>query len=150
MIKNLGKYEGKVEDITIDSFEFLKLDTNHQQLIKLSQRKERIKQELKDIDKEIDQIKEQIKPLVEKKTIKWAWIWFKSMTSIKWKEEFITYAGTAAAEKVAQKYEQKKYPQIGIQYVDPYETYPKKEKESLPPKPPNKFLSLKKKLKLNK
>ena len=138
-IEGVGRIEGIVEDIDVNSPKFKALSIEHQTLIVLSRKREELKQELKRTEKQITKLKEKLKPLAESKAVSWVWIWYKKMTSIKWKEEFIAFNGTEAAERVAQKYEQKSYPQVGVQYVDPIETRISKD----PPK-------LKLKSKLNK
>jgi hypothetical protein len=149
MIKQLGKIDGVgrieriVEDIDVNSPKFKKLSIEHQQLIVLSRKREELKQELKKTENKIIKLKEELKPLAESKEVNWVWIWFKKMTSIKWKEEFISFAGEDEAKKVAEKYEQKSYPQVGVQYVDPIET-------RISTDPPIKSKLSKLKLKLNK
>jgi sugar-specific transcriptional regulator TrmB len=128
MIKQLGKIdgvgriEGVIEDIDVNGPKFKQLSIEHQTLIVLNRKREQLKQELKRTENQISKLKEKLKPLAESKAVNWVWIWYKKMTSIKWKEEFIAFNGTEAAERVAQKYEQKSYPQVGVQYVDPIET----------------------------
>lgn len=116
-IKNLGHYEGVVEDLK--PTEFNKLHILHRSLINLNKEKEILTNKLKEIDEKIKEIKEKIKPDVEKGKIKWAWVWYLNQTRVKWKEEFVKFLGIKKAQEVTETYQKKTYPQIGIQYVDP-------------------------------
>ena len=117
--KNLGHYEGIIEDINTKSSKFRILNIKHQQLILLSIDKKKLSSRIEEIDLEISTIKESIKSGINKGIIKWAWIWIKKSSRVKWKQEFINALGRKKAKEVALDYETKEYPQIGIQYIDP-------------------------------
>lgn len=115
-VKNLGHYEGIVEELPKDK---TNLDKIHMQLIYWNSIKEKATKDLDEANNKINQIKEEIKPDIEKGLIKWAWIWIKKRTNIKWKEEFERYLGKQKIHEVMSQYEATEYPQIGIQYIDP-------------------------------
>lgn len=117
--KNLGHYEGTVEDIDTNSLKFKLLDERHKQIIYLAIEREQLKQRLKAIEESIDTIREEIKPEAKSGNIAWAWIWNKKSGRVKWKQEFINALGRNKAIEVSESYQTKTYPQVGIQYVDP-------------------------------
>jgi hypothetical protein len=140
-IKNLGHYQGVVEDINPNSLQFKLLDQRHKNLIRLSIEKQNLTARLKEIDKEIDEIKTEIKPEIKSGLIHWAWIWMKKATRVKWKEEFVIACGQPKANEVLKKYKAIEYPQISIQYIDPIPESIVQIKEN-----PNKFPTVKYKL----
>ena len=115
--KNLGHYEGEVEDIDIDSLKFKMLSPLHQEVIKLSREKESLSNQIKAIDERITSIRDQLLP--QAKILNWLWIWYKKSTRVKWKEEFVKALGQPKANEVTKQYATTEYPQLGIKYVDP-------------------------------
>ena len=108
-IKNLGHYEGTVEDIDTTSAIFKLLNKQHQELIILSKEKNNLSNRIKEIDKQIEEIKSEIKPQVKSGKIKWAWIWIKKSGRVKWKEEFVKALGIKKAESISKSYQTKEY-----------------------------------------
>lgn len=146
-IKNLGHYEGIVEDINIKSLRFKTLNPHHQELILLNRESLTLSDRIAEIKDRIAEIKSTIETEVNAGVIPWAWIWFKKSTRVKWKEEFVKACGQPRANAVVQSYKGKQYPQIGIQYVDPIPNTIKQIKPN-----PDKFPLIKHRLKhqLNK
>lgn len=133
VIKNLGHYEGMVEEIDPFSKKFEQLDQRHKTLIRLDWEKIELKAKLKEIEAKIAIIKEDIKPEAFNDQLDWTWIYNRKRTNVKWKEEFIKHCGSGKAQEIATQYKQKEYPTIGIKYIDPTPESIKQVKKN-PPK----------------
>ena len=131
--KNMGHYEGEVEDIDTNSLIFQSLLPIHREIIQLTRAKVLLSNEIKDIDDRISEIRSTLKPLINE--YDWLWEWEMKRTNVKWKEEFVKALGQPKAEQVIKKYKTNTYPQLGIKYVDPIPDSIKQIKPN-PPKLP--------------
>lgn len=138
--KNLGHYQGEIEDIEIDSLQFKLLDGVHQEAIKLTRKKEQLKEQIKEIDERMTEIRSGLFQFANQ--LDWLWIWQKKSTRVKWKEEFVKALGQPKAEAITKQYKTKEYPQLGIKFVDPIPDSIKQVKAN-----PGKFPIVKHKLK---
>ena len=128
-IKNMGHYEGIVEDPTNEEIE--QMDIIHKTLYHNYKRKERLEQELENVNKIIDKIKNDIKEKIEKgKKFNWTWIYYITKGRVSWKEEFVKALGTKKAEEISEQAKKKKHPQIGIKFIDPIPDTIKQIKEN--------------------
>lgn len=138
--KNLGHYQGEVEDIDINSNQFKFLPPLHKEVIKLSREKESLSSRIKDIDNRISEIRNELLAHVDE--CDWLWIWDLKRTRVKWKEEFVKALGQPKADAITKRYKTKTYPQLGIRFVDPIPDSIKQIKSN-----PGKFPIVKHKLK---
>jgi t-SNARE complex subunit (syntaxin) len=116
--KNMGHYEGIVEDIDTSSEKFKQLDKRHQWLILLEQERLELKGKLDLCNEHIKEIKDNLKEEAFNNQLDWTWVYNRKRTNVRWKEEFIRHLGSGKAEEVANQYKTKEYPTIGIQYID--------------------------------
>ena len=118
--KKLGHYEGEVEDINIESKKFQSLNPVHQRAIKLARKRDELKAQLEEVDNELKITRDALLEHINSgNQVDWAWIWNKTKTNVKWKEEFVKALGQPKADALTKEYKTKSYPQVGIQYIDP-------------------------------
>ena len=97
-------------------FQKNQMDKVHFELYQLAQEIQTKKEELELLQEEFTDIKD---TLNQNDLPKWAWIWYKKQSRVAWKQVVIDRLGQTYANKILANQAQKKYPQIGIQFIDP-------------------------------
>jgi len=111
------------------------MDKTHFELYTLSVKIQNLKDELAEAE---DQFKDLKDTLNQNNLPKWAWIWIKKQSRVAWKQVVIDRLGQTYANQISAEQAQKKYPQIGIQFIDPDPKHipidPEKKKRQEKPK----------------
>jgi hypothetical protein len=96
--------------------QLIDMDKKHFKMYSLSQKIQIKKEELSELEEEFKDLKETLNP---QKLPNWAWTWIMKKSRVSWKQVVINKLGKTYANKISAEAKQKKYPQIGIQFIDP-------------------------------
>ena len=92
------------------------MNQTHFELYSLALEIQTKKDELDELEDQFKDLKDTLNP---QSLPQWAWIWIKKQSRVAWKQVVIDRLGQTYANKISAKQKQKKYPQIGIQFIDP-------------------------------
>jgi hypothetical protein len=97
-------------------FQKKQMDETHFELYRIAQEIQTKKEELELLTEEFKDIKD---TLNQNNLPDWAWIWYKKQSRVAWKQVVIDRLGQTYANKISANQAQKKYSQVGIQFIDP-------------------------------
>jgi len=96
--------------------QLIDMNKMHYAFYSLSKKIAVAKEELAELEDKYKDLKDSLDP---DDLPKWAWNWIKKQGRVAWKQVVIDRLGQTYANQISAKQKQKKYPQIGIQFVDP-------------------------------
>jgi len=96
--------------------QLIDMDKVHYSLYTLSMKIAVAKEELSELEDEFKDLKDELNP---EDLPSWAWKWIKKQSRVAWKQVVIDRLGQTYADKISATQKQKKYTQVGIQFIDP-------------------------------
>jgi hypothetical protein len=96
--------------------QIVEMDKAHFELYTLSIKIRDTKDELDEMEERFKDIKDSLN---KTSLPDWAWIWIKKQARVAWKQVVINRLGQTYANRISAEQKQKKYPQVGIRFIDP-------------------------------